>query len=113
MHCCHHLPPSCQAPYSLSLFVNGQHQDTLTFDTREELDEVVAYAEAIIRRRRERERPVTMDTLPSFVRAVVDEVTNALPPVPLIRTKHTPEMILQDGLKMNDCYVLIERCDAL
>jgi hypothetical protein len=49
------------------LFVNGQHQDTLTFDTREGLDEVVAYAEAIKRRRRERERPVTMDTLPSFI----------------------------------------------
>jgi len=48
MHCCHHLPPSCQAPYSLSLFVNGQHQDTLTFDTREGLDEVVAYAEAAV-----------------------------------------------------------------
>ena len=62
---------------------------------------------------RERERPVTMDTLPSFMRAVVDEITNALSLFPLIRTKCTPEMIIQDGLKVNDRYVVIERCDAL
>ena len=116
MHRCHHLPPpshSCQTPYSLCLFVKGQYHDTLTFDTREELDEVVAYAEVIKRRRRERERPITVDAFPSFMRALGDEVTNALPPFSPIKTKRTPEMIIQDGLKVNDRYVVIERCDAL
>ena len=97
MHCCRHLPPSCQAPCPLSLFA-GQHQDhdqdTFTFDTRDELDEVVAHAEATKMRKRECERPLTVDILPSFVRAVVDTLTNTLSPLPLMGTKRTPDMTL-------------------
>jgi len=115
----HHQPhrqpcPMPPAPHSLYLFADGQHHDTFTTDTREELDEAVAYAERIKGRRRERERPLlTVDVLPFFVRAVVDAFTEALPPPPLMRVKNTPEMTLHGDLKMDDCCVVIERCNAL
>ena len=68
----HHWNPHSlilNAPYRLQLLADGQPYDMLTFDTREQLKEVMAFVDAMkerTRERNERTRTANLEDLPTL-----------------------------------------------
>jgi hypothetical protein len=97
------LQPSIYGPYSLRIATREHptHWDTFYFDTHEERDEVAAYARYINARARadKRKRPITTAELKYLVRSVLTEDMEG-------------KITLTSHMKMPDCHVMIERCDA-
>jgi len=93
------LQPLIHGPYSLCLTIREHptHCETHYFDTREDLDEVVAHVRYLHARADERNRPIAVDEFKYFVRSVLMEVMKGTAPSPM---------------KTPNCYVMIERCDA-
>ena len=107
---CQNAPPIGQPPYCFILRVSKDPDfidERFEFDTREELEEVVAFAQAVKergRKRKESERLFTYGDLPSL-RQFVGEIVKSLHPCP-------PKLLPSRGDQLHDCHVMIERCDT-
>jgi len=107
---CQSAPPIGQPPYCFILRVPKDPDfidERFYFDTREELEEVVAFAQTVKergRKRKENERPFTYGDLPSL-KQFMDEIVKSLHPCP-------PKLVPSRGDQLHDCHVMIERCDA-
>ena len=93
------------APYRLQLLADGQPYDMLTFGTREELKEVMAFVDAMkerTRERNERTRTANLEDLPTLARFIVSEFAKTQLP--------DSTQPLRDGM-IPDTHVMIEHCD--
>ena len=71
--------PTSQAPFHFYLYVRGTLVDHFTFDSREDFDEVVAYARAVKARGEEERRTITIDMLPALKEALISAVNASRP----------------------------------
>ena len=100
--------PTSQAPFHFYLRVRGTLVDHFTFDSREDFDEVVAYARAVKARGEEERRTITMDMLPALKEALISVVNASRPKISEKKRKRM-DMEMES---LPQVFVDIERCDC-
>ena len=103
--------PTSQAPFHFYLCVRGTLVDHFTFDSREDFDEVVAYARAVKARGEEERRTITIDMLPALKEALISAV-NASRPKPVLISKKKRKRMDMEMENLPQVFVDIERCDC-
>ena len=100
-----------QAPFHFYLYVRGTLVDHSTFDSREDFNEVVAYARAVKARGDEERRAITIDMLPALKEALISAVHASCPKsFPIIEKKR--KRIDMEMESLPQVFVDIERCDC-
>jgi len=91
--------------------VRGTLVDHSTFDSREDFNEVVAYARAVKARGDEERRAITIDMLPALKEALISAVHASCPKsFPIIEKKR--KRIDMEMESLPQVVVDIERCDC-
>lgn len=104
-----HPSPSSCAPFHFLLYVRDTLYDHFTFDSREDFDEVVAFARSVRERGTQERRVVTIDMLHSLTDAAITAIRESRLP--------EPSLALDKSIKRRKVEFLpqvvvdIERCD--
>jgi len=101
--------PTSQAPFHFYLRVRGTLVDHFTFDSREDFDELVAFARAVKARGEEERRIITMDMLPSLKEALISAVNASRPNLISRKKRKRMDMEMEN---LPQVFVDIERCDC-